>query len=47
MFTGIAVAIVVSYIAKNKFGAISGDAMGASNELARCATLLIWAIFIL
>ncbi|MCK4475359.1 MAG: adenosylcobinamide-GDP ribazoletransferase [Methanophagales archaeon] len=45
MFTGIAVAIVVSYVAKNKFGALSGDIMGASNELARCATLLIWAIF--
>jgi len=45
VFTGIAVAIFVSFIAKNKFGAISGDIMGASNELARCATLLIWAIF--
>jgi len=47
VFTGIGVAGVVSYIAKNKFGAISGDVMGASNELARCATLLIWVIFIL
>jgi adenosylcobinamide-GDP ribazoletransferase len=47
VFTGIVVAIVVSYAAKKKFGAISGDIMGASNELARCATLLIWAIFIL
>ncbi len=46
VFTGIAVAGVVSCIAKNKFGAISGDVMGASNELARCATLLLWAIFI-
>jgi len=45
--TGIAVAIFVSYIAKYKFGAVSGDIIGASNELARCATLLIWAIFIL
>ena len=45
VFTGIAVAIFVSYIAKNKFGAISGDVIGASNELARCATLLILAIF--
>jgi len=44
VFTGIAVAIAVSYIAKNKFGAISGDVIGASNELARCATLLVWAI---
>jgi len=46
VFTGIAVAIVVSCVAKSKFGAVSGDAIGASNELARCATLLVWAIFI-
>ncbi len=45
VFTGIAVAGVVSYVAKNKFGVVSGDVMGASNELARCVTLLIWAIF--
>ena len=44
VFTGIAVAIVVSCVAKSKFGAVSGDAIGASNELARCATLLVWAI---
>ncbi len=44
VFTGIVVAFVVVWIAKNKFGAISGDVIGASNELARCVTLLIWAI---
>jgi len=44
VFTGIIVAVVVSYVAKQKFGAISGDVVGASNELARCATLLIWAV---
>jgi len=44
VFTGIVVAVVVSYVAKRKFGAVSGDVVGASNELARCATLLIWAV---
>ena len=46
VFTGIAVAFFVSYVAKKKFGAVSGDVMGASNELARCATMLIWIIFL-
>jgi adenosylcobinamide-GDP ribazoletransferase len=46
VFTGVIVAVVVSYIAKQKFGAVSGDVMGASNELARCTTLLIWAVLI-
>lgn len=44
VFTGVVVAVGVSYVAKRKFGAVSGDVVGASNELARCATLLIWAV---
>ncbi|MBN1762026.1 MAG: adenosylcobinamide-GDP ribazoletransferase [Methanomicrobia archaeon] len=44
VFTGVIVAVVVSSIAKRKFGAVSGDVVGASNELARCATLLIIAV---
>lgn len=47
VFTGIVVAFVVSYVAKQKFGVVSGDVVGASNELARCATLLIWAVLFL
>ena len=43
-FTGIVVAFVVVWIAKKKFGAVNGDVIGASNELARCVTLLILAI---
>ena len=47
VFTGIAVALFVSRIAKNNFGdvGVSGDVIGASNELARCASLVVWAIF--
>jgi len=44
VFTGIIVAFFVSHVAKKKLGVISGDVMGASNELARCTTLLIWAL---
>ena len=46
VFTGIAVALFVSRIAKSNFGGVgvSGDVIGASNELARCATLVVWAI---
>jgi adenosylcobinamide-GDP ribazoletransferase len=47
VFMGIIVAFVVSYIAKRKFGAVSGDVVGASNELARCVTLLILAVLFL
>ena len=47
VFTGIAVALFVSRIAKSNFGdvGVSGDVIGASNELARCTTLLVLAIF--
>lgn len=46
VFTGIAVALFVSRIAKSNFDGVgvSGDVIGASNELARCATLVVWAI---
>ena len=46
VFTGIVVAFFVVWIAKKKFGAVSGDVIGASNELARCVTLLILAILL-
>jgi adenosylcobinamide-GDP ribazoletransferase len=44
VLTGIIVAIFISYSAKKKFGVLTGDVMGASNELARCATLVILAL---
>jgi len=42
LFIGIMVAIIISYIGGAKFGRVSGDMMGASNEIARTAVLLIW-----
>lgn len=44
VLTGVIVAFIVSSIARKKLGLISGDIMGASNELARCATLLLYAL---
>jgi adenosylcobinamide-GDP ribazoletransferase len=44
VLTGIVVAFLVSSVAKRKLGVMSGDIMGASNELARSATLLLWAL---
>ncbi len=44
VFSGIIVAVFSSYVAKMNFGAVTGDVVGASNELARCLALLIWAI---
>jgi adenosylcobinamide-GDP ribazoletransferase len=44
VLTGALVAGGVTHLAKWKFGAVSGDVIGASNELARCATLLVWAL---
>ncbi len=42
VLTGIIVAVFMSYVAKNKFGVVTGDVMGASNEIARCVTLLLF-----
>jgi adenosylcobinamide-GDP ribazoletransferase len=45
VLTGIVVACLVSFIAKRKLGVMTGDIMGASNELARSTTLLLlWAL---
>jgi len=44
VFTGIVVAFFISYVAKKEFGAVSGDVIGASNEIARCVTLLVFVI---
>ncbi len=44
VLTGVVVAVVVAQIARVKFGAVSGDVLGAANELGRCVTLLMWAL---
>ncbi|RZN38713.1 MAG: adenosylcobinamide-GDP ribazoletransferase [Methanophagales archaeon ANME-1-THS] len=44
VLTGIVVAFLVSSVARQKLGVMSGDIMGASNELARSATLLLCAL---
>ena len=43
LFIGVSVAIIISYIGGTKFGTVSGDVIGASNEIARTAVLLIWS----
>ena len=44
VFVGVVVAFFVSRLARRNFGVVSGDVLGASNELARTATLLVLAI---
>ncbi len=42
---GITLSTIVSIMGAIKFGTVSGDMMGAANEITRTAVLLIWAIF--
>lgn len=44
VLAGIVVAFIVAQVARMKFGAVSGDVLGTTNELARCVTLLLWAL---
>jgi adenosylcobinamide-GDP ribazoletransferase len=44
VLTGLATAIVVVNIAHKNFGSVNGDALGASNEISRTVTLLIWMV---
>lgn len=37
------IGIIVNYISKRSFGGISGDVLGASNELARLSSLIIFS----
>ena len=46
VYVGIVVSFIVVKIAHKNFGAVNGDAIGASNEIARAATLLVWAVII-
>ncbi|MFQ5711235.1 MAG: adenosylcobinamide-GDP ribazoletransferase [Candidatus Geothermarchaeales archaeon] len=42
VFTGMITALTVVRTAHQNFGGVNGDVMGASNEIARVTTLLVW-----
>ena len=42
VLVGVFVGMVTVAIANKNFGGVTGDVIGASNELARTATLLVW-----
>jgi adenosylcobinamide-GDP ribazoletransferase len=41
MLSALAVAMIVLLISKKEFGGVTGDVMGATNELTRLASLLV------
>jgi len=43
---GIVVGVAITYMARNHFGGVGGDAFGASNEIGRLAALLVWVIIL-
>jgi adenosylcobinamide-GDP ribazoletransferase len=43
--TGILAGALVAMAANRVFGGVNGDAMGAANEVARAATLILWVVF--
>lgn len=40
-FIGIFVCFIIYYISKKSFGGITGDAMGATNEIVRIACMIL------
>jgi len=46
VLVGVLTGIVIVSIANRNFGGISGDALGAANEIARVATLLVLVVII-
>ncbi len=44
VFAGAGISFLILYVADRSFGGINGDAIGATNELARTVTLILWAI---
>lgn len=43
VYTGIFVALIIVRTAHTNFGYVTGDAIGASNEISRAITLLLWS----
>jgi len=43
VYTGIFVALIIVRAAHTNFGYVTGDAIGASNEISRAITLLLWS----
>lgn len=44
VYTGVIVAVVTVQVAHKNFGGVNGDVIGASNEISRVVTLLVWAV---
>ncbi|MCW7079170.1 MAG: adenosylcobinamide-GDP ribazoletransferase [Canidatus Methanoxibalbensis ujae] len=44
VFTGFVIAFIVSGVSVRNLGAVSGDVIGASNEIARCACFVLFAL---
>jgi adenosylcobinamide-GDP ribazoletransferase len=42
--TGVLIAVVMVKVAHAHFGGVNGDVIGASNEISRVATLVIWTV---
>ncbi|MGE5554948.1 MAG: adenosylcobinamide-GDP ribazoletransferase [Methanocella sp.] len=47
MFVSIPVAFVMNKVSNNVFGGVSGDMIGATNEVARAVTLILFAVVLL
>jgi adenosylcobinamide-GDP ribazoletransferase len=44
VFIGVIVASILVHFANANFGGVNGDVIGASNEIARVVTLVVWGI---
>lgn len=44
VYTGVVTALLIVGLAHKNFGGVNGDVIGASNEIARVATLLVWLV---
>ena len=47
VFVSIPVAFVMNKVSNNVFGGVSGDMIGATNEVARAITLILFAVVLM